>query len=233
MRKSDNKFFLVFMLLAFICSPVIASETQPAFTTRQQDINISLSTMGNGTASAPLKGGVQKVELDLEKLRDVGLDLKEILRAASSLYDEVTIQPMRIITQPTMIGSGTIINIPVGKQPVGPPQPARKERVDLAINGMKPIINLLKKNVDDFVEDKKQLDLPDNVMTKLESRFKEWIDAVNKMAAKQIQLEQITQSPPYDNKAIADLTASIQTDVKNLDKTRLAIYKVVRKEGKR
>lgn len=200
------------------------------------DMNVSTvsgGTNGGGERMEPLKGSVQIVELDLEKLRDVGLDLKEVLKAASSLYDEVTVQPVRIITQPQRVGFGTIINIPVATQPIGPPRPARKERVDLAINAMSPILNRLRKNVDEFLAGKKELNLPDNVTEKLQPQFKAWIDTIKTVSAQQDQLDQITQRPPYDNKAIADLVVEMQKEIKELDKTRLAIYKVIRKEGKR
>lgn len=183
--------------------------------------------------AAPLQGGVQKVELSLEKLRDIGLDLKQVLKAADSLYDEVTIQPVRIITQPEVIGNGMIINIPIGKEPIGPPQPPRKERLDLAMQGITPPITMMKRNVDNFVSGKLEIDLPAAVMTELDPEFKAWVADVQDMAAKEAKLETLTAGPTYDNAAIAAQAAGIQQDVKDLDERRRAIYKVIRKEGKR
>ncbi len=233
-------------MLTFMGSTVLAGNNQQSSIADQpisKDSATASSTIGNVTATAPppqsphqgqLQGSVQEVELSLEKLQDVGLDLKEALRAASSLYDEVTIQPVRIITQPSLVGgAGTIINVPVGTEPVGPPKPARKDRVDSAINSMKPIITLLKNNVDNFVDGKKQMDLPEDVLTQLEPRFREWIDSVDSLDVKLNKLEQMTEAPPYDNKAIAVLTQSMQKDIKSLERVRATIYKVVRKQGKR
>ncbi len=191
------------------------------------------STQNAPATQKPLKGSVEKVELNLELLRDVGLDLKEVLKAASSLYDEVTVQPVRLLTQPEVVGNGIIINVPIGTTPVGPPQPARKERVDLAMNSIKPIIKMMKANVDAFVAGDRKFDLPADVIAQLKPKFKEWASTVNTVASREQELEAITASPPYSNRTIADLAVSLQKDVKELDKTRRAIYRVIRKEGKR
>ncbi len=224
--------FVIFMLMT-MCIPEAYSKDSLPLSSIQQSANLVDSTTSSSTASKPLQGGVQKVELGLEKLRDVGLDLKYALKAASNLHDEVSFQPVRIITQPEMIGAGTIINVPIGTEPTGPPQPARKERVDAAISSMKPIINMLKKNADEFTNGEKQLDLSDSVMTKLQPQFQEWVSQVNNIAEQERELEQVTQSPPYNNEVIAKLTISMQKNLKDLDKVRQAIYKVIRKEGNR
>ena len=218
-------------VIIFTVGLPVFSENAVPVGSQQQSVNINTSS--SGTAASPLKGGVQKVELSLEKLRDVGLDLKSALKATTSLYDEVTIQPVRLITQPEMIGSGTIINVPIGTEPTGPPQPARKKQVDLAMSGMKPVIDMLKKNADEFMSGEKQLDLPQSVNARLQPQFKSWVSTVNDIALFETRLEQITQSPPYDNATIAQLTAAIQQSIKDLEKIRLSIYKVIRKEGKR
>ncbi len=174
----------------------------------------------------PLKGGVEKVELSLERLRGVEADLKQVSKAAGALYDVAMIQPVRLITQPTIVGPGTIVNIPVGTQPTGPPQPVQRKSIDQAIKKMKPIIETMKRDVDDFIEHRKQLDLSNEVKQKLEPRFQEWIDGVNTVTLHENQLEQVAQNPPYDNQTVGLLSQAIQQDVKSLNKTRAAIDKV-------
>jgi len=186
-----------------------------------------------GAAGPGLKGGVQKVELSLEQLRDVGLDLKQVLKGASSLYDEVTIQPVTIVTQPDVVGPGIVINIPVATMPAGPRQPARKDRVDRAMAQIRPTIDYLKKDVDEFLAGSRQLDLPDEIRERLKPEFQAWVEQVNAAAAGLARLDQLTAAPPYDNDAIASLSVDLQKSVKRLDSTRRAIYKVIRKEGKR
>lgn len=181
----------------------------------------------------PIKGGVQKVVLNLERLRDIGLDLKHVLSASNHLFDEVTIQPVTMVTEPEIVGFGTVINIPIATQPVGPPLPPRKDRLDLAMNQMKPIVTMFKQRCDDFVAGRAELDLPQDVMAKLEPSFAQWVDLVNDVNSQLVGLEPLTQGPTYDNQAIADAANAIQKDVKKLEKTRKTIYKVIQKEGKR
>ncbi len=47
-----------------------------------------------------LTSGARSVELSLESLRDIGLDLKHLLKSASTSYDEVSIRPVSLITEP-------------------------------------------------------------------------------------------------------------------------------------
>lgn len=193
--------------------------------------NAKVESNSGDSSKAPLQTGVQKVELSLDKLREVGIDLKNLLKAAGSLYDEVTIQPVRIITQPEVVGRGMIINIPVGTVPTGPVAPPKKERVDLAMNNLRPVITMMKTNVDAFVSGKEQLDLSDTLQKQLQPQFDQWIALVNDLSAHQAKLETLTQGPPYDNAAIASQAGVLQSDIKKLDDTRRSIYKVIRKQG--
>src|SRR6516225_8812705 len=63
---------------------------------------------------------IQKVELGLTQLRDIGLDLKHVMSACRHLYDEVTLQPVTIETEPELIANGVLISIPIATQPIGP-----------------------------------------------------------------------------------------------------------------
>jgi hypothetical protein len=186
-----------------------------------------------GPASVPLTGNVQMVHLNLEKLRDLGLDLKHLLKASSSLYDEVTVQPVQIVTEPDYIGNGIVINIPVSTRPIGPAQPPKPERVEMAMSGIRPVVAMLKQDVDDFESGHKQLDLPADVKDELKSQFTQWVANVNALSAKESQLEQLTKGPTFDNQAIASESTALQNNVKALDETRRSIYKVLHKERKR
>jgi hypothetical protein len=180
----------------------------------------------------PLEGGVQKVELSLDHLREVGLDLKQVMTSSRHLYDEVMIQPVAMITQPEMIGPGMIINIPVGTRSVGPAQQPRKDRVDMAMNNMAPIISMLKKNADDFVSQEKELDVSPDTQTKMEPLVKDWLAGVNQISAELAQLQSLTAGPTYDNAAIASACTEMQKTAKELDKVRGKAFKIIKKEGK-
>src|SRR5579872_7263268 len=80
----------------------------------------------------PFKLVAKKVEISLDQLKDVGHDLKHILSICGHLNDEVMDRPVDVITEPEMIGAGAgvVINLPVAVEPIGPPRPPHKERVD-------------------------------------------------------------------------------------------------------
>jgi hypothetical protein len=206
--------------------PVHADLATPADT--------AASSGNSGTAqSQPITGSVKKVEISLESLRDMGLDLKEVMTSARHLYDEVSIQPVQVITQPELIGPGSVINIPIGTVPIGPPQPPRKSRVDLAMKNLSPIIDMLKGNADDFVAEEKQLDVTPEVQAKLNPLVQDWITKVNQIYGELQQLQPLTAGPTYDNAAIAAVCRNMQNTAQDLDKTRSKAFKIIKREGRR
>jgi hypothetical protein len=229
-----HKLFSMLMLSFCASGALVASaapDTSPPPAVPQPS-SPSTSTASPSSPSTQLQGGVQKIELSLQKLRDVGLDLKHLLKAVSGLYDEVTIRPVTIITEPEVVGRGIMINIPIGTMPTGPVEPPRKDRVDLAMSEIRPVISMMKKNVDAFVSGNTQLDLQPGVQQQLQPQIKVWTSTVDNLSTRLSNLDQLTQGPPYSNDAIASATAAMQQDIKALDKTRRDIYKVVRDEGK-
>lgn len=196
----------------------------------------SASTSGvdpSSTSSAsPMQAGVQMIELNLTMLTHVGLDIKNLLKATDSLYDEVTIQPVSVITEPEVIGRGIIVNIPVGTQPVGPPAPPKKARVDLAMSHMRPVVSTLKADVDEFESGKARLDISDDTRKDLHPYFDTWIKTVNDISTNMAKLESVTTGPPYDNSSIAQAVGIVHQDAQRLDEVRRKIYKYLQKEGK-
>lgn len=185
------------------------------------------------TSAAPMQAGVQMIELNLQMLTHVGLDIKNLLKSTDSLYDEVTIQPVSVITEPEVVGRGIVINIPVGTRPVGPPAPPKKARVDLAMNQIRPIVTTLKQDVDEFESGKARLDISDDTRQDLHPYFDSWIKTVNDISTNMKQLESVTTGPPYDNSSIAQAAGTIHQDAQRLDEVRRKIYKYLQKEGKK
>ena len=192
----------------------------------------SSTTPTLSTTAAPFKLNAQKIVVSLDQLNDIGLDLKNILTVSRHLYDEVMVQPVTVITEPEMI-AGTVINLPVGTQPTGPPRPARKERVDLLMSQMKPIIDLLKKNADDFMADSQVTEYSDDMETKIDPLFKKWLAYMDDVYARLLTLEKLTVGPIYENYAIAATCQLIEKDIKQIDEERRPIYKIIQEEGKK
>jgi hypothetical protein len=164
------------------------------------------------TTAAPsatsLQAGVQQVDLSLDHLRTVGLDLKNVAKATSSLYDEVTMQP------------------------TGPVQPARKQRVDLAMSQIRPTVAMFKENVDMFVKGERELNLSDEIRKEIQPDVDSWVQNVTQLAAQEAQLEKLTASSPYDQPTIAQICVGMQKNIKELDKDRRDIFKVLKKRQK-
>ncbi len=191
------------------------------------------SDSSDSSGGIKLLSGVKMIELNLENLRDLGLDLKNVMKASSSLYDEVTIQPVTINTMPTVIGYGTVVNLPVGFTPTGAgPQP-KKKRVDMAMNQMRPIIHLLKADLDEFETGRARLDISDEERKVMQPWFDEWKDLIRDVSGNLEQLESLTSEKRYDNRAIANAANAIHQDTKKMDKVRLKVYKFLQKQGKK
>jgi hypothetical protein len=233
-RWSLNFIAIISLFVSLSIPQAYADDSAPSPpASKPRDTSRNGGIAATASPATPLPGKVEKVEMSLEKLRDIGLDLKHVLKAASSLYDDVMIAPVRLINEPEVVGGAIMISLPIAAQPIGPPEPPNKERVDLAMSEIKTVIGMLKQNVPEFVGDGKELDLPDNVRAELEPQFTDWVQMVNTMAWRETQLEQITQGPPYNNMDIAAQAIQIQQNAKELDRIRREIYKVIRREGKR
>ena len=229
----------VVMSTSFCIHPGLADTTPPGpqaeVPSPQQDSppNANAAQQSAAPEQTSLHGGVQKIELNLEQLRDIGLDLKNVLKGLSSLYDEVTAQPMSLVTQPEVVGRGIVINIPIAAVPAGPRPPARKKRVDQAMSTVTPLVTVMKDGVDEFVSGRREIDLPPQVMDQIRPQLKQWVALVNNTSSQLSTLQQLTQGPPYNNDAIADTVVAMEKNVKSMDETRRAVYKVIRKEGKK
>jgi hypothetical protein len=186
----------------------------------------------NSEAVQALEGEVQTVELDLQTLRDLGLDIKKVRHAASGLYEEVTRTPVTIQSTPNFIGNGTIINIPTGFSSSGAMLPPRKKAVDAAMVAMRPIITIAKEDVDAFESGRKELNLPQHLLDQLKPTFDDWRIAAKDASNQLAQLEPLTQGPPYMNESIASHASAIDKDMRTLESDRREIYKALQAEGK-
>jgi len=184
-------------------------------------------------ARQPVEAGVQVVVLSLTDLREVGLDLKHLQHGASHLYDEVTLQPMTLNMMPEMIGPGVIINIPVSTQAVGEVMPAKPARVQAAMTEIGSIVSEMKSSVDQFMAGEKQLSMPGDAQQELNQEVQQWVAGVNTIFGQYNALQQLTQTSPYNQPAIAQSCAVIIQNVKDLEKLRHRMYKVIQREGKR
>jgi hypothetical protein len=184
-------------------------------------------------AAPVLKGGVKHIELNLQLLSDFGLDLKKLLRSTNDLHDEVTIQPVSLMTQPELIGPGTIVYLPIATQATGAYIPPRKKRVDLAMVDINSIVTLMKEDADEALAGELQVDYPGDTKAELQPIIKGWVTSFEDMGSHLDKLRGLTAGPNYDNANIALECGAIHKITQDLDKSRRKVYKVVQKEGKR
>jgi hypothetical protein len=183
-----------------------------------------------GSTAAPLKGQVQLIEINLAEVRDLGLDVKHVRHAATSLYDEVSRQPVQINTMPEMVGMGTIIQIPVSFSGTGY-LPPRKKAIEGAMQSMRPFIELSKQDVDEYAAGHRRLDISDHTRQLVKPLTDEWVVCISDAYAQFKTLEDLTKGPGYDNGSIASAAAGIDRDMKRLEKAVKEFYKILQKEG--
>jgi hypothetical protein len=197
------------------------------------DTQASTASTAAVTPTTTLSGSIEKITIDLNRLNDVGRDLKHVVKSLSNIYDEATYEPATFTSEPEMVGP-TIIMMPMLVRPIGmPPQPMRKEKVDLAMSEIKPVIDMLAKNVNRYVNGQVKLDLPDDIMAQVQPNLNEWVSGINDLNNMETALEGMTQAPPYNNDKIGNQVLAMEKQIKKLDESRRTIFSVVRKEGEK
>jgi len=228
--KNGSVGFVFLIVSFFVATSYAAADTTATNTTNQT--STQTTTQATTQTAQTFKLVATKIEISLDQLKDVGSDLKHVLSICGHLYDEVTNCPVNVITEPEMINT-TIINIPVGLQPIGPPRPPRKARVDLMMSEMRPVITMLIQNGDEFLKDNQVAGYPKQMQDKLDPLIKKWTMYADDVYARLLELEKLTTGPSYDNYAIANNIKLIQRDVGQIDEVRRPIYKLIQEEGKR
>jgi hypothetical protein len=223
---SQSLFTVTLLLTTIFCPPSFAEDAP-------EGSKPSSEAAATSSQSTPLQAGVKLIEVNLDHLRDLGLDLKHVMAGASHLYDEVNITPVSLQTVPEVVGRGIIINIPIGTMPSGLPAPPRKARLDLAMAQMVPIVTLLKADVDAFLSGQQRLDIAEDTRSELKPTFQNWAASVTAMSEQLDKLKKLTAGPTFDNGAISAGAQQVQSNCKDLQKDLKKVYKTLQKEAKR
>ncbi len=182
---------------------------------------------------APLQGEAQIVVLTLKDLHDVGLDLNHLKDTASQLYSEVTLQRMTVQTMPTLVGPGSVVNLPIGLVPTGDYIPPRTHRVIILMAEMRPVASMLRDDLDEFRHGESQLMLPGETSAVFAEQMQQWSVNVDNIYGQLEILERACQHRPYDQGIMAQATWAIVEDAKELERIRRAMYRALQREGKR
>jgi hypothetical protein len=95
-----------------------------------------------------------------------------------------------------------------------------------------PIINLFKEDVDAAIESNRRTEVSDKARKELDPLRDQAFSAVQKSFEIYKQLEGLTAGPSYDNNAIASATKSLNSQVKQLDKSFKKGISILQKEAK-
>lgn len=236
----NNRLLLSAIALMAAVSSALPVTAEDASTSAAASSPASESSATSGSATPTfdaqnggqsLSGQVQLVEVNLATLRDLGLDIKRVQHGATSLYDEVSRQPVSLQTMPEVVGLNTVIPVVTGFTGGGY-LPPRKSAVDNAMGAIEPWIDLAKSSVDAITEGHKKLNLDEATQVELAPQFKKWSALVNDTYGHLQVLKGLTKGPVYDNQSIAQQATAINREAKDLEKVRRDIYKVLQREGK-
>lgn len=188
------------------------------------------SSQTSGTASKPLQGGVVEVEVTLNDLRDARLSISRVRKATANLYDEVTRQQVTMNYNPNLVGT-TLITVPTPSFS-GIMLPARKKWVDASMAEIGPIITLFKEDVDRAIESDRHTNVSDNTRKALEPLREDAFSTIKSSSETYKALEAATRGSDYDNAGIASLTKTLDSQMRQLDKSMKKGISILQKEEK-
>lgn len=188
----------------------------------------------NPASDAPsdvqLKGGVIKVDVQLNNLTDARLDISRVRKAIANLYDEVTRQQVTMNYSPNMVG--TMVIMTPTPTFTGQFLPARKKWVDASMAEIVPIIKLFKEEVDAAIEDNRRLDAGENTRKQLEPLRDQAFKGVQSSFESLVQLEKLTNTTAYNNQAIASTSKNLDKQMKDLDRNLKKAIGILQKEAR-
>jgi len=185
---------------------------------------------GDEPSNVQLKGGVIKVDVQLNNLTDARLDISRVRKAIANLYDEVTRQQVTMTYSPNMVGTMVIMT----------PTPtfsgqflqARSKCADASMSEIVPIIKLFKEEVDVAIEDNRRVDASAATIKQIEPLRDQAFKSVHSSFETLTQLEKLTSTSAYNNQAIATASKSLDKNMKDLDKNLKRAISILQKEAK-
>lgn len=181
-------------------------------------------------SSVKLQGGVVKVEVTLNNLRDARLSVSRARKAIANLYDEVTRQQVTMTYNPNLVGT-TVITIPMPSF-TGQYLPPRKKWVTASMSEIGPIMNLFKEDVDNAIESNRQTDVSEAAREVLDPIKANVFALVKSSFSAYKELEDLTSGSGYDSAKIASVSNNLDAHMKRLDQTLKKGISALQKEAK-
>lgn len=181
-------------------------------------------------SSVKLQGGVVKVEVTLNNLRDARLSISRVRKATANLYDEVTRQQVTMNYNPNLVGT-TVITIPMPTFS-GQYLPARKKWIAASMAEIGPILNLFKEDVDNAIESNRQTDVSEATREVLDPIKANIFALVKSSFSAYKELEDLTSGSGFDNSKIASASNNLDAHMKRLDQSLKKGISALQKEAK-
>ncbi len=188
------------------------------------------STGGDTTSSPQIKGGVVQIDVTMNDIRDARLATSRVRKAAANLYDEVTRQQVTMSYTPNMVGT-TVISVPTPSFS-GQLLPARRKWVKASMSEIGPTITLLKEDVDTAIANDRRTDVSDSTQKTIDPVRDEAFALVKTSFDKYKELEGLTSGMSYDNNSIAEASKSLDSQMKQLDRSLKKGLSILQKEAK-
>lgn len=200
-----------------------ASRTQSADKKNQDDKSAG--------SEAPIKGGVEQVEISLSRIRDVNLGVQRLKSDVKSLYEESTRQYVTIESSPSIIGT-SVVNIPYRFQ-TGRYMPPRRKWVNNYLAQIGPDLRLLKEGVDETESGCRELLVPEGVKDDLQNIFSDWAKMVKEANHHFDDLEEYVSKSKLTNDELGSKALVLGNDMRGLEVTLKAAFKLVKTSQKK
>lgn len=193
-------------------------------------VGIAKDDSATTTAAPVLQGGVVKVGVALNDVRDARLSVSRVRKAAANLYDEVTRQQMTMSYNPNVVGT-TVIMTP-SPSFSGAYLPPRRQWVNASMAEISPIMKLFKEDVDIAIESDRRADVSANAKESLDALRTDAFATVKTASDTFSNLESLTAGSSYDSGAIANASRTLSEEMKSLDKLLKKGISILQKEAK-
>lgn len=181
---------------------------------------ISHDKMILAKATAGNKDGKPKViNLNLSKLRDTGLAIRQIRQQALNIYLEATRKEIKP-TDRCAISDPVPEDVDLTKEACGAYLPPRKEWLVVYLTAIEPVSQLLRKWQGNLNAGTIVRTVPKGTAAKFRPVNKQFFDEAMKIEKQLDALHEIFESEESDNVKLADVSKGLLNSAKNLEKLR-------------
>jgi hypothetical protein len=184
----------------------------------------------NSSSQVQLVG--RTIHADLNELRDLGLNIRQIKQQALSLYIEATRTDLSPndgpeLNVPSAIPKSTMTNIDYSKC-----LPPRSEWVAYFLNTIEPLTQFIQGRLKTYVSSKVSVLVPKGTSTELKPLRADILTILRKLGSDLDSLHDIFEGDTISNKQLVEVSREIYDDATAYEDLRQRFYEVIRKAEK-